>query len=70
MQLTGLGRAGELKHLLAVAVHAAQARARGASRNEARIAAEGRHRRGSSRKMNALLEPQIIDALYAPRRPA
>ncbi|HEX6297891.1 MAG TPA: polyphosphate kinase 1 [Burkholderiales bacterium] len=62
-QLTGLGRAGRMKHVwqspftlhkrLVAAIH-----------NEAKRAAEGEEARIIA-KMNALLEPQIIEELYA-----
>jgi polyphosphate kinase len=62
-QLTGLGRARRLKHVWQ-APFTLHKRVVEAIRNEARIAAEGRPARVVA-KMNALLEPAIIDALYA-----
>ncbi len=62
-QLTGLGRASRLKHLLQ-APFTLHKRLVEAIRNEARIAREGRPARIVA-KMNALLEPAIIDELCA-----
>ncbi|MEX0733616.1 MAG: polyphosphate kinase 1 [Steroidobacteraceae bacterium] len=62
-QLTGLGRAGRLKHVWQ-SPFTLHKRAVEAIRNEARIAAEGRPARIVA-KMNALLEPRIIEELYA-----
>ena len=62
-QLTGLGRAGRLKHVWQ-SPFTMHKRMVEAIRNEARIAAEGRPARIVA-KMNALLEPRIIDELYA-----
>ena len=62
-QLTGLGRARRLKHLLQ-SPFTLHKRTIEAIRNEARIASEGRPARIVA-KMNALLEPGIIDELYA-----
>jgi polyphosphate kinase len=62
-QLTGLGRARRLKHVWQ-SPFTLHKRVSEAIRNEARIAAEGRPARVVA-KMNALLEPAIIDALYA-----
>ncbi len=62
-QLTGLGRAGRLKHVWQ-SPFTLHKRVIEAIRNEARIAAEGRPARIVA-KMNALLEPAIIDELYA-----
>ncbi len=62
-QLTGLGRAGRLKHVWQ-SPFTLHKRLVEAIRNEARIAGEGRPARIVA-KMNALLEPGIIDALYA-----
>ncbi len=62
-QLTGLGRARRLKHVWQ-APFTLHKRVITAIRNEARIAAEGRPARVVA-KMNALLEPAIIDELYA-----
>ncbi|MGH8221354.1 MAG: polyphosphate kinase 1, partial [Woeseiaceae bacterium] len=61
-QLTGLGRAGRLKHVWQ-SPFTLHKRTVEAIRNEARIAAEGRSARIVA-KMNALLEPRIIDELY------
>ncbi len=62
-QLTGLGRARRLKHVWQ-SPFTLHKRVVEAIRNEARIAAEGRPARVVA-KMNALLEPGIIDELYA-----
>ena len=62
-QLTGLGRAGRLKHVWQ-SPFTLHKRVVEAIRNEARIASEGRPARIVA-KMNALLEPGIIDELYA-----
>jgi polyphosphate kinase len=62
-QLTGLGRAGRLKHVWQ-SPFTLHKRLVEAIRNEARIAGEGRPARIVA-KMNALLEPRIIDELYA-----
>jgi polyphosphate kinase len=62
-QLTGLGRAGRLKHVWQ-SPFTMHKRMIEAIRNEARIAGEGRAARIVG-KMNALLEPGIIDELYA-----
>ena len=62
-QLTGLGRASKLKHVWQ-APFTLHKRIIEAIRNEARIAAAGRPARIIA-KMNALLEPAIIEALYA-----
>jgi polyphosphate kinase len=61
-QLTGLGRAGRLKHVWQ-SPFTLHKRIVEAIRNEARIAAEGRPARIVA-KMNALLEPAIIAELY------
>ena len=61
-QLTGLGRAGRMKHLWQ-SPFTLHKRIVAAIRNEARHAAEGREGRIIA-KMNALLEPQIIEELY------
>jgi polyphosphate kinase len=63
MQLTGLGKASKLKHLLQAPFTLHQRIIR-AIQNEARHAAAGRKARIIAR-MNALLEPEIIAALYA-----
>ena len=62
-QLTGLGRAGRLQHVWQ-SPFTLHKRVVEAIRNEARIATEGRPARIVA-KMNALLEPGIIDELYA-----
>src|SRR5262245_32044060 len=62
-QLTGLGRAGRLKHVWQ-SPFTLHKRMLEAIRNEARIASEGRPARIVA-KMNALLEPAVIDQLYA-----
>ncbi len=62
-QLTGLGRARRLKHVWQ-SPFTLHKRVVEAIRNEARIASEGRPARIVA-KMNALLEPDIIDELYA-----
>ena len=61
-QLTGLGRASKMKHLWQ-SPFTLHKRIVGAIRNEARLAAEGQEGRIIA-KMNALLEPQIIEELY------
>ncbi len=61
-QLTGLGRAGRMKHLWQ-SPFTLHKRIVAAIRNEARLAAEGKPARIVA-KMNALLEPQIIEELY------
>ncbi len=61
-QLTGLGRAGRLKHVWQ-SPFTLHRRIVGAIRNEAKLAAEGKPARIIA-KMNALLEPQIIEELY------
>jgi polyphosphate kinase len=63
MQLTGLGKASKLKHLWQAPFTLHQ-RMLKAIQNEARNAAAGRRGRIIAR-MNALLEPEIIAALYA-----
>jgi polyphosphate kinase len=62
-QLTGLGRAGRMKHLWQ-SPFTLHKRIVGAIRAEAKRAAEGEEARIIA-KMNALLEPQIIEELYA-----
>ncbi len=62
-QLTGLGRAGKMKHLWQ-SPFTLHKRIVAAIRNEAAQAAEGKPARIIA-KMNALLEPQIIEDLYA-----
>lgn len=62
-QMTGLGRAGKLRHVWQApfSLHKGVV---AAVRNEARIATEGRPARIVA-KMNSLLEPIIIEELYA-----
>jgi polyphosphate kinase len=62
-QLTGLGRAGRLKHVWQ-SPFTLHKRVCEAIRNEVRIAGEGRQAKIVA-KMNSLLEPGIIDELYA-----
>ncbi|HZO01982.1 MAG TPA: polyphosphate kinase 1 [Burkholderiales bacterium] len=62
-QLTGLGRAGRMKHVWQ-SPFTLHKRVVAAIRNEAAHAAEGKPARIIA-KMNALLEPQIIEELYA-----
>ncbi len=62
-QLTGLGRAGKMKHLWQ-SPFTLHKRIVAAIRNEAKLAADGKPARIIA-KMNALLEPQIIEELYA-----
>ncbi|MGH8251968.1 MAG: polyphosphate kinase 1 [Steroidobacteraceae bacterium] len=62
-QLTGLGRASRLKHVWQ-SPFTLHKRVVEAIRNEARIVGEGRPARIVA-KMNALLEPKIIEELYA-----
>ncbi|MBS0554867.1 MAG: RNA degradosome polyphosphate kinase, partial [Proteobacteria bacterium] len=61
-QLTGLGQATELRHLWQ-APFTLQPKVVAAIRREAAIAREGRKARVIA-KMNALLEPETIEALY------
>jgi polyphosphate kinase len=61
-QLTGLGRAGKMKHVWQ-SPFTLHKRIVAAIRNEAKEASEGRPARIIA-KMNALLEPQIIEELY------
>src|SRR3954464_12236699 len=61
-QLTGLGRVGRMKHVWQ-SPFTLHKRIVAAIRNEAKLAAEGKPARVIA-KMNALLEPQIIEALY------
>jgi polyphosphate kinase len=65
-QLTGLGRASKMKHVWQ-SPFTLHKRIVGAIRNEAKEAAEGRPARIIA-KMNSLLEPQIIEELYAASR--
>ena len=62
-QLTGLGRAGKLRQVWQ-SPFTLHKRVVEAIRNEARLAAEGKPGRVIA-KMNALLEPRIIEELYA-----
>jgi polyphosphate kinase len=62
-QLTGLGRVSKAKHIWQ-SPFTLHKRIVAAIRNEAKLAAEGKAARIIA-KMNALLEPQIIDELYA-----
>jgi polyphosphate kinase len=62
-QLTGLGRAGELRHLWQ-APFSLQPNVVGAIHAEAEVARQGRKAQVIA-KMNALLEPETIEALYA-----
>ena len=61
-QLTGLGRAAKMRHLW-YSPFTLHKRIVAAIRNEARLAGEGKSGRIIA-KMNALLEPQIIEELY------
>jgi polyphosphate kinase len=61
-QLTGLGRAGRLKHVWQ-SPFTLHKRIVAAIRNETKLASEGKPARIIA-KMNALLEPQIIEELY------
>jgi polyphosphate kinase len=61
-QLTGLGRASKMKHVWQ-SPFTLHKRIVAAIRNEAKLAAEGQEGRIIA-KMNALLEPQIIEELY------
>jgi polyphosphate kinase len=65
-QLTGLGRAGRLRHVWQ-SPFTLHKRIVEAIRNEARVAGEGRPARIIA-KMNALLDPQVIDELYSASR--
>jgi polyphosphate kinase len=62
-QLTGLGRASRLRHVWQ-SPFSLHKKAVAAIRNEARLAAEGKPARIVA-KMNSLLEPIIIEELYA-----
>jgi polyphosphate kinase len=62
-QLTGLGRAGKMKHIWQ-SPFTLHKRVLAAIQNEARLAREGQGGRIIA-KMNALLDPQVIDELYA-----
>jgi len=61
-QLTGLGRAGRMKHIWQ-SPFTLHKRVVAAIQNEARLAREGQPARIIA-KMNALLDPQVIDELY------
>jgi polyphosphate kinase len=61
-QLTGLGRAGKMKHIWQ-SPFTLHKRVLTAIQNEARLAREGQPARIIA-KMNALLDPQVIDELY------
>ena len=61
-QLTGLGRAGKLRHVWQ-SPFTLHKRFVAAIRNEARLAKDGRTARVIA-KMNALLDPEVIDELY------
>ena len=61
-QLTGLGRASKMKHVWQ-SPFTLHKRLVAAIRNEAKLASEGKEARIVA-KMNALLEPQIIEELY------
>jgi polyphosphate kinase len=63
VQLTSLGKASKLKHLWQ-APFTLHANVLDAIRNETKIAKAGRKAQIIA-KMNALLEPEVIDALYA-----
>ncbi|MCC6609417.1 MAG: polyphosphate kinase 1 [Burkholderiales bacterium] len=62
-QLTSLGRGGKLRHIWQ-SPFTLHANVLAAIRNETRLAQEGKPGRIIA-KMNALLEPEIIEALYA-----
>ena len=62
-QLTGLGRASRMKHLW-LSPFTLHKRLVTAVRNEARLAKEGKPAKIIA-KMNALLEPELIEELYA-----
>src|SRR5512134_3243278 len=62
-QLTGLGRASKMKHIWQ-SPFTLHKRVLAAIQNEARLAREGQGARIIA-KMNALLDPQVIDELYA-----
>jgi polyphosphate kinase len=61
-QLTGLGRAGKMKHIWQ-SPFTLHKRVVAAVQNEARLARDGQPARIIA-KMNALLDPQVIDELY------
>jgi polyphosphate kinase len=62
-QLTGLGKSSRMKHLW-LSPFTLHKRVVAAIRNEARLAKEGKPARIMA-KMNALLEPEVIEELYA-----
>jgi len=62
-QLTGLGKSSRMKHLW-LSPFTLHRRVVAAVRNEARLAREGKPARIIA-KMNALLEPELIEELYA-----
>jgi polyphosphate kinase len=62
-QLTGLGKSSRMKHLW-LSPFTLHRRVVAAVRNEARLAKEGKPARVMA-KMNALLEPELIEELYA-----
>ncbi|MFY9317456.1 MAG: polyphosphate kinase 1 [Burkholderiales bacterium] len=62
-QLTGLGKSSRMKHLW-LSPFTLHRRVVAAVRNEARLAKEGKPARIMA-KMNALLEPELIEELYA-----
>jgi polyphosphate kinase len=62
-QLTGLGKSSRMKHLW-LSPFTLHKRVVAAVRNEARLAKEGKAARIMA-KMNALLEPELIEELYA-----
>jgi len=62
-QLTGLGRSGKLNHLW-ISPFSLQSNIMMAIQNEARIAKAGKPAHIIA-KMNSLVEPQVIEALYA-----
>jgi polyphosphate kinase len=67
-QLTGLGRAGKLRHVWQ-SPFTLHKRTVEAIRNEAQLARDGRPARIIA-KMNSLLDPQVIDELYLASRRA
>jgi polyphosphate kinase len=62
-QLTGLGKSSRMKHIW-LSPFTLHRRVLAAVRNEARLAKEGKPARIMA-KMNALLEPELIEELYA-----
>jgi polyphosphate kinase len=67
LQLTGLGKAGKLRHLWQSPFTLHQELI-AAIRREAEAARSGKDEAGIIAKMNALLEPEIIDELYEASR--